>query len=165
MRKRWIETLRRHELYLVTSVIGIVFVSAMALVAWMLQSSIVTPPYEALNESDLRKVFATAYLRFREDDRSPYLKVELHNGTLWWIKRVEFDFEGLKYSLRENDAFRPLHFGAVRCPLRKVPQVTDRIEFDLKITKASGYPPAQVQWERESRKFAGPTGLGPEKSY
>jgi hypothetical protein len=165
MRKRWIEILKRHELYLVTSVIGIVFVSAMALVAWMLQSSIVTPPYEALNENDLRKVFATAYLRFREDDRSPYLKVELHNGTLWWIKRVEFDFEGLKYSLKETDAFRPLHFGAVRCPLKKVPHISDRIEFDLKITKASGYPPAQVQWEKESRKFAGPTGFRQQQSY
>jgi hypothetical protein len=104
---------------------------------------------------ELRKVFATAYLRFREDDGTPYLKVEVHNGTLWWIKKVDFDFEGVRYSLRESDMFRPLHFGAVRCLLKKVPSARERIEYDLKILKAYGYPPAHVGWKRASGKFVG----------
>ena len=154
MKKRCIAALKRYELYVVSTVIGLVFIAAMGIVAWMLQSSIVTPPYEALTDKDMKRVFATAYLRFREDDRSPYLKVEVHNGTLWWIKKVEFDFDGITYALRESDAFRPLHFGAVRCPLKKSPSQFEQIEFDIKLSKASGYPPAQEQLDRESKQMA-----------
>jgi hypothetical protein len=127
----------------------------MGWVAWMLRSSIATPPYETLQSSDLEHVFATAYLRFREDNGSPYLKIELHNGTLWWIKKVEFDFDGTRYALRDSDAFRPLHTGALRCTLRQAPRSSGQIEFDLKIAGASGYPPAEVQWERNKKKIAG----------
>jgi hypothetical protein len=155
MRKRLLATFRRHEIYLVAAVIGVVFMAAMGIVAWVLQSSFATPPYEALSDSDLRSVFATGYLRFREDDRTPYLKVELHNGTLWWIKRIEFNFDGIRYVVRDSDAFRPLHLGAVRCKLKKTPAGPEHIDYDLTITKASGYPPAQVQWERNLKKIAG----------
>ena len=84
-----------------------------------------------------------------------YLKIELHNGTLWWIKRVEFEFDGVHYVLRDADAFRPLHFGALRCNLRKVPPGPEQIEYDLKIIRAAGYPPAQAQRLPASKKIAG----------
>ncbi len=143
MRKRFMSAFRRNETYVVACVIGIVFLAAMFVVGLLLKKSISTPPYETLKDSDLKRVFVTSYLRFREDDGSPYLKVELHNGSLWWIKNLEFNFDGLSYSLRDSEAFKPLHFGAVRCPLRKHPTVTNQIEFDIKVSKASGYPPAQ----------------------
>jgi len=146
------DALKRNEIYVVAAVIGVTFVAAMGIVAWMLRSSIVTPPYEELSHQDLKKVFATAYLRHREDDGTPYLKVELHNGTLWWIKRVEFDFDGLSYSLGDADAFRPLHFGALRCILTKDPPHAEKRGYDLKIRKAFGYPPAAVQWKRKTGK-------------
>lgn len=155
MKRRFLAAYKRHEIYLVAGVIGIVFIAAMGLVAWLLRSSIVTAPYESLSEADLKRVFATAYLRFREDDGKPYLKIELHNGTLWWIKRVEFEFEGVRYALKDSDAFRPLHFGALRCNLKKVPPGPDQIEYDIKITRAAGYPPAHVQRAPDSRKIAG----------
>jgi len=154
MKKRFLATFRRHELYVVATVIGVVFVAAMAVVAWLLRTSIVTPPYETLGEAELRKVFATGYLRFREDNGKPYLKVELHNGTLWWIKKIEFDFNGARYTLREPDAFRPLHFGAIRCGLKATPRLPQHIEYDLRIDSAAGYPPAQVQWERNRGKLS-----------
>jgi hypothetical protein len=155
MRRRFLAAYRRHEIYLVAAVIGIVFVAAMGLVAWLLRDSIATSPYESLSKADLKRVFVTAYLRFREDDGSPYLKVELHNGTLWWIKRVEFEFDGVRYVLRDADAFRPLHFGALRCNLKKVPVGPEQIEYDLKIIRAAGYPPAQAQRPPASKKIAG----------
>jgi hypothetical protein len=154
MKNGLLESFRRHEIYVVATVIGVVFVAAMGLVAWMLRSSMSTPPYEALTEEDLKRVFATAYLRYREDDGSPYLKVEMHNGTLWWIKKVEYEFEGHRYSLTDADAFQPLHFGALRTTLKKAPPVTDSREYDLKIIKAYGYPPASVQLKRTSRTLA-----------
>jgi hypothetical protein len=155
MRKRLLAAFRRNEIYLVAAVIGIVFMAAMAIVAWVLQSSGATPPYETLGKTDLKGVFATGYLRFREDDGTPYLKVELHNGTLWWIKKVEFDFDGTRYVVRDADAFRPLHFGAVRCNLKKAPAGPEHTDYDLSIVQAAGYPPAQVQWERNAKKIAG----------
>jgi hypothetical protein len=155
MRKRLLATFRRNEIYLVAAVIGIVLMAAMGIVAWVLQSSVATPPYEALGNNDLKSVFATGYLRFREDDGTPYLKVELHNGTLWWIKKIEFNFDGTRYTVRDSDAFRPLHFGAVRCMIKKAPAGPEKIDYDLNIIKASGYPPAQVQWERNVKKIAG----------
>jgi len=155
MKKRLVAAFKRNEIYVVSTVIGVVFVAAMVLVAWMLQTSIVTPPYEALAEADLKQVFATAYLRHREDDGTAYLKVEIHNGTLWWIKRVEFDFDGVLYTLRDSDAFRPLHFAALRCNLRKNPASAEQIEYDLRIAAAAGYPPAAVQEEKLTRKMAG----------
>lgn len=154
MKKALLTSFRRNEIYLVATVIGVVFVAAMGLVAWMLRSSMSTPPYEALREEDLKRVFATAYLRYREDDGSPYLKVEMHNGTLWWIKKVEYEFEGQRYSLADADAFQPLHFGALRTNLKKAPPVRDSREYDLKILKAYGYPPASVQLKRTSRTLA-----------
>ena len=160
MTKRFFKALRRHEIYVVAAVIGVVFVAAMGIVAWLLRSSIVTPPYESLSNTDLKKVFATGYLRFREDDGTPYLKVEVHNGTLWWIKKVEFDFDGISYTLRDSEAFRPLHFGALRCILKNAPAARESIEYDLAIRKAYGYPPAQVQWNRTSGKLAGGPGQG-----
>jgi hypothetical protein len=162
MKKRILVAFKRHEIVVVATVIGVVFVTAMGWVAWMLRSSITTPPYETLQASELDRVFATAYLRFREDDGRPYLKIELHNGTQWWIKKVEFDFDGIRYTLRDPDEFRPLHTGALRCNLKKVPQSPGQIEFDLKMVSASGYPPAEVQWERSKKKVAD-TGKG-EKS-
>lgn len=154
MKKRFTAWFKRYEIYLVATVIGVVFVAALSTVAWLLRSSMVTPPYESLAEHDLKKVFATGYLRFREDDGTPYLKIELHNGTLWWIKKIEFDFGGERYSMRDPDAFRPLHFGALRCDLKTSPRSTSQIEYDLKIAKAYGYPPAQVQWERHGPRAA-----------
>jgi hypothetical protein len=157
MRKRLLATFRRNEIYLVAAVIGIVLMAAMGIVAWVLQSSVATPPYETLGATDLKSVFATGYLRFREDDGTPYLKVELHNGTLWWIKKIEFNFNGTRYVVRDSEAFRPLHFGAVRCVLKKAPPGPEQIDYDLNIIKASGYPPAQVQWDRNAKKIAGQT--------
>ncbi|HMK34717.1 MAG TPA: hypothetical protein VK463_06605 [Desulfomonilaceae bacterium] len=155
MKRKFIAAFKRNEIYVVATIIGVVFISAMGIVALLLKNSIMTPPYETLADTDLKSVFASGYLRHREDDGSPYLKVELHNGTLWWIKNVEFDFDGMRYNLRDSDAFRPLHFGAVRCGLKKAPPLSEHIDYDLKIVKASGYPPAQVQWERNSKKIAG----------
>jgi hypothetical protein len=155
MKKRIIEAFKRREIEVVVTIIGVVFIGAMAAVALTLRSSMATPPYESLTSSDLDRVFATGYLRFREDDGTPYLKLELHNGTLWWIKKVEFEFDGSTYTVRDGDAFRPLHMAALRCPLRKAPHENGRIEFDLKIVRAFGHPPAQVQWEREKKKVAG----------
>jgi hypothetical protein len=155
MRKKILVAFKRHEIVIVATVIGVVFMAAMGCVAWTLRNSIATPPYENLRGSDLDRIFATGYLRFREDDGTPYLKVELHNGTLWWIKKVEFDFDGVRYALRDADAFRPLHAGALRCNLQKAPGKSGQIEFDLKIASASGYPPADVQGGRNKRKIAG----------
>jgi hypothetical protein len=165
MKRRCIAALKRYELYVVSTIIGLVFAAAMGVVAWTLQSSIVTPPYEILSDKDMKRVFATGYLRFREDDQSPYLKLELHNGTLWWIKKIEFEFEGTNYMLREADAFRPLHFGAVRCPLKKITKPSNQIEFDIKLLKASGYPPAQAQLDRTAQKFAVDSKLEKRTSY
>lgn len=155
MKHRFIAAFKRHEPYVVATVIALVFVAAMGIVAFLLQGSIVTPPYESLSDHDLKQVFVTAYLRFREDDGTPYLKVELHNGTLWWIKKLEFDFEGVRYILRESDSFRPLHFGAARCSLKKPPLTRSRVEYDMKIFKAYGYAPSQVRWDRAQDKIAG----------
>lgn len=155
MRKRFVAAYKRNEIYVVSSVIGVVFVAAMVLVAWLLQTSIVSTPYETLTKGDLKRVFATAYLRHREDDGTPYLKVEIHNGTLWWIKRVEFEFEGALYTLRDSEAFRPLHFAALRCNLNKTPLSSDQIEYDLRIVNAAGYPPAHMQKQKLSGKMAG----------
>jgi hypothetical protein len=154
MKKELLASFRRNEIYVVATVIGVVFVAAMGLVAWMLRSSMSTPPYEALKAEDLKRVFATAYLRYREDDGSPYLKVETHNGTLWWIKKIEYEFAGHRYTLTDADAFQPLHFGALRSTLKKPPPVTDAREFDLKILNAYGYPPAAVQLKRTARAVA-----------
>ena len=160
MRKRFLQVLRRNEIYVVAIVIGIVFVAAMGIVAWLLRNSTVTPPYESLGKEDLKKVFATGYLRFREDDGTPYLKVELHNGTLWWIKKVEFDFDGVRYSLRDSEAFRPLHFGALRCILKTVPASMGRVEYDVPILKAYGYPPARIRRNRSPGRIAGGPDMG-----
>ncbi len=158
MKSALFSAFRRYEIYVVTTIIAVVFVAAMGIVALTLRSSMATPPYETLSESDLRQVFATAYLRFREDDGTPYLKVELHNGTLWWIKKVEFDFEGVKYVLRESDAFRPLHLGAVRCVLKKPPTDRTQIEYDLKIMAAYGYSPSQTGAPKAPGPVAGRSG-------
>jgi hypothetical protein len=157
MRSRLIAAFKRYEIYLVAAIIGVVFTAAMGIVALLLRSSIIAPPLASLAGADLKRVFATAYLRFREDDSTPYLKVEVHNGTLWWIKKVDFDFDGVRYTLRDSEAFRPLHFGALRCVLKKTPNNTEQIEYDLRILSASGYPPARVQEDRSSRKVAGGT--------
>lgn len=162
MKKKVLAAFKRNEIYVVATVIGVVFIAAMGIVGLLLKSSIVTPPYETLTDGDLKRVFATGYLRFREDDGTPYLKIELHNGTLWWIKKVEFDFDGVHYALGDPDAFRPLHFGAVRCTLKKAPKGSEHVDYDLRIGKAAGYPPAQVQWERNAKKVAGdPKGPDP----
>ncbi|MFC1833481.1 hypothetical protein ACFL2Q_01935 [Thermodesulfobacteriota bacterium] len=155
MNKRFLARLKRHEIYVVAAVIGVVFVAAMALVAGMLRSSMVTPPYESLSDADLKQVFATGYLRFREEDGTPYLKVELHNGTMWWIKKIEFEFGGLRRSLTDPQAFRPLHFGALRLTLKKAPHTLLTREYDLKILKAFGYPPARSRPKRKSAKVVG----------
>jgi hypothetical protein len=155
MRKRFIATIKRHEIYVVAAVIGVVFLSAMGIVAWVLQTSMETTPYESLSGSELTRIFATGYVRFREDDRTPYLKVELHNGTLWWIKKIEFDFDGARYILKDPDAFRPLRLGAVRCSLKKPPSLSEQIEFDLRILKAYGYPPASHHSNGNTAKLLG----------
>ncbi len=142
MNKRLIEGFRRHEIFVVAALISVVFIGAMAVVAWMLRSSTVSKPYDELAESDLKRVYATGYLRFKEEDGTPYLKVELHNGTLWWIRNVEFFFNGKTRKLTDSNAFRPLHSGAVRLELERGSISRDRIEYDLKILKASGFPPA-----------------------
>jgi len=146
--------LRRNEIYVVATVVGVVFVAAMAMVGWLLKSSINPTSYEALSGNDLKSVFATAYLRHREDDGRPYLKVEVHNGTLWWIRKVTFQFDGETYTLSDAQAFRPLHFGAVRCPLRKDPPRSDTREYTLSVAEAFGYPPASIQWNRSIDKIA-----------
>jgi hypothetical protein len=145
MKRRLIVLFRRNETYVVAAVIGAVFVAAMVIVTVLLTNSITAAPYQTLAEPELKRVFATGYLRFREDDGTPYLKVELHNGTLWWIKKVEFTFDGILYTLSDTDAFRPLHFGALRCSLKKQPPKADQIEYDLRISKASGYPPGTAR--------------------
>ncbi len=155
MRRRLAASLKRNEIYVVAAIIAVVFLSAMGVVAWLLQNSMVATPYEALDVSDLNSVFATAYVRFREDDSTPYLKIELHNGSLWWIKKVAFNFDGIAYLLKDAEAFRPLHLGAVRCALKKPPSDTKQIEYDIKIERAYGYPPANAHWPRNSKNFAG----------
>ena len=160
MKSRLFAEYRRHEVYFVATLIAVVFVVAMAMVAWLLRTSIVPAPYEALANAELKNVFATGYLRFREDDGTPYLKVEVHNGTLWWIKKIEFNFDGNHYALRDPDAFRPLSFGALRCILKRPPPQRETIEYDVKILRAFGYPPAQDRLKIESRKVAGDTESG-----
>jgi hypothetical protein len=148
MKKSLVTMFKDHEIQVVSSIIAIVFVTAMAFVALMLRESIATPPYESLTEQDLKKVFATAYLRYREDDGTPYLKVEIHNGTLWWVKKAEFDFDGVRYTVRDPNIFQPLHFGALRCSLKKPPPQPGPGEFSIKILMAFGYPPAEIQFKR-----------------
>jgi hypothetical protein len=162
MTLNWIRSFKRNETYLVSVLIGCVFVAAMGAVAWFIGGSTLDPPYEEVSSKALESVFATGYLRFREDDGSPYLKVEVHNGTLWWIKKLEFEFEGTDYSLRDPDAFRPLHFGALRCILKKTPPRRSEIEYDLKIVRAFGYPPVDKNWKQKSKKIAvdGSSSLG-----
>lgn len=145
---------RRNEIYVVATVVGVVFAAAMAMVGWLLKSSINPASYEALSSNDLKSVFATAYLRHREDDGKPYLKVEIHNGTLWWIRKLTFEFDGEPYTVSDAQAFSPLHSGAVRCPLRKDPLPSDTREYTLSIVEAFGYPPASIQWQRSSDKIA-----------
>lgn len=145
MNKKLIDAFRKHEIFVVAALISVVFVGAMAIVAWTLRSSTVTKPYEELSQTDLKRVYATGYLRFKEEDGTPYLKVELHNGTLWWIRNVEFSFNGKNRKLNDSNAFRPLHSGAVRLELEKGSISRDRIEYDLKILRASGFPPAGDQ--------------------
>ncbi|MEW6350025.1 MAG: hypothetical protein AB1646_13245 [Thermodesulfobacteriota bacterium] len=154
MNRRFLAFFKRREIYLIPALIGIVFIGASATVAWLLRNSIVPPPYEAMTLKELKDVFACGYLRFREDDGTPYLKVEIHNGTLWWIKKVEFDFDGTHYILNDRGAFRPLHFGAQRCVLKTPPSGERQIVYDLKLVKAFGYPPAQARWERKARRLA-----------
>ncbi len=145
MRRRLTVFIKKNEIYVVAAIISVVFRSAMGFVAWLLRDSMAASPYQTLDSADLKSVFATAYLRYREDDKTPYLKVELHNGTLWWIKKVEFDFDNKIYLLKDPEAFRPLHLGAVRCELKKAPSTVEQIEYDLRILKAYGYPPAHLQ--------------------
>ncbi len=154
MKKSLISVFKQHEIQLVTAIIGVVFVVAMAVVAWMLRGAIAVPPHEALSDNDLKQVFATAYIRYREDDGTPYLKVELHNGTLWWIKKVEFEFDGIPYALNDPHTFQPLHFGAVRCLLKKPPPLSEEKQFRIKILKAYGYPPAEMQAKRSLNEGA-----------
>lgn len=154
MRAALLSAFKRYEMYVVTTIIGVVFVAAMAIVAWMLRGSLMAHPYEALSDADLKGVHATAYLRYREDDGEAYLKVELHNGTMWWIKKVEFEFDGLPYMVKDSDAFRPLYLGAVRCTLKKAPSSAASREFDLIISKAFGYPPADLRWQERSKQLA-----------
>jgi hypothetical protein len=154
MNRRFLAYFNRNETFLVPLLIGIVFIGASVTVAWLLRNSIVPPPYEAMTLKELKNVFASGYLRFREDDGTPYLKVEIHNGTLWWIKKVELEFDGIAYTLNDRGAFRPLHFGAERCVLKKAPSGERQIVYDLKITRAYGYPPAQARWEKKTRQVA-----------
>ncbi len=154
MIRKLLEVFRKHEIFVVAALISVVFVGAMAIVAWMLRSSTVAKPYEELAASDLKRVYATGYLRFKEEDGTPYLKVELHNGTLWWIRNVEFFFNGKMRNLSDSNAFRPLHSGAVRLELEKGSISRDQIEYDLKIVKASGFPPASNQTRVSPGKIA-----------
>jgi hypothetical protein len=164
MRTSALETLRRHELYVAAAVIGAVFMGAVGVVAWVLRTSVTAQPYESLGEAELKKVFATGYVRHREDDGTPYLKVELHNGTLWWIKRVDFDFQGRRYTLRDSQAFRPLHFAAMRCILEESPSADSAREFDLKIVSAMGHPPAEAQAFADDGRVAGEIGRRPPRN-
>lgn len=152
------ESFRRHELYVVSVVIGVVFLGAVALVAWVLRTSVMAQPYQSLDQAELEKVFATGYVRYREDDGTPYLKVEVHNGTLWWIKKLDFHFEGRRHTLSDAHAFRPLHFGAMRCLLEKTPSTEAAREFDLKIIAAVGYPPADTRAFSGGGRVAGEPG-------
>jgi hypothetical protein len=152
MNRSLLKALKRNEIYIVALVIAGVFISAMLVVGFLLRDSLVAQPYEALGKEDLHRVFATGYLRFREDNGSPYLKVELHNGTLWWIKSLDLEFAGKTYTLGEASAFKPLHFGAVRLDLSDAPQRKNSTEYDLKILSAAGYPPAELQWDRNVGK-------------
>lgn len=154
MNRRLVEVFRRHEIFVVAALISVVFIGAMAIVAWMLRTSVVMKPYEELLESDLKRVYATGYLRFKEEDGMPYLKVELHNGTLWWIRNVEFNFNGAMRKLSDTNAFRPLHSGAVRLELEKGSISRDRMEYDLKILKASGFRPASDEIQFTPDKIA-----------
>lgn len=154
MNRKLLETFKKHEIFVVAALISVVFVGAMAIVAWMLRSATVAKPYEELSQSELKRIYATGYLRFKEEDGTPYLKVELHNGTLWWIRNVEFFFNGKQHKLSDSNAFRPLHSGAVRLELEKGSIGRDRIEYDLKIVKASGYPPASNHYQNTPGKVA-----------
>ncbi len=149
MKEPFLRKFKRYEIFVMSSIIAVVFVTAMVLVAWTLRDSVETPPYESLSRNDLNRVFATGYLRFREDDGTPYLKVEIHNGTLWWIRKIEFEFDGVKYSLTDPDAFRPLHFGALRCMLEKGPPQQAAREYDLELSGAFGFPPAEEEYRRK----------------
>ncbi len=162
MNRRFLKFFNRNETLLVPILIGIVFVGASVTVAWLLRNSIVPPPYEAMTLKEIKNVFASGYLRFREDDGTPYLKVELHNGTLWWIKKVDFEFDGTAYTLNDRSAFRPLHYGAQRCVLKKAPAGERQIVYDLKIVKAYGYPPAQARWEKKSRHMVTESTANPK---
>lgn len=152
MKRSLFTALKRNEIYIVAITIAGVFISALLVVGFLLRDSLVAQPYEALGKEDLSRVFATGYLRFKEDNGSPYLKVELHNGTLWWIKSVDLEFAGKTYSLTDTSAFKPLHFGAVRLDLSESPQRKSSTEYDLKILNAAGYPPAELQWSRNVGK-------------
>ncbi len=165
MKRSFVSALKRNETYIVTIIIAAVVLSAMVVVAFLLRDSLVAQPYENLRSSDLKSVFVTGYLRFREEDGSPYLKVELHNGTLWWIKSIEFGFAGEMYTLSDSSAFKPLHFGAVRLDLKDAPQRKNSTEYDLKITRASGYPPAELQWERGMSKVTEVPRVSRSKNY
>ncbi len=158
MKQKLITAFKRNETYVVAGVIGIVFFAAMCVLVFSLRNSIARPAYEVMTNEDLKSVFVTAYLRHREDNGSPYLKVELHNGSLWWIKKVDFAFDGVEYSLKDPEAFKPLRFGAVRCPL-KTPVRSTRMEYDLHISRASGYPPADFRRDPEPGKVAGASVL------
>ncbi|MHB8202349.1 MAG: hypothetical protein ACYDHG_01430 [Desulfomonilaceae bacterium] len=165
MKRSFVRALKRNETYIVTVIIAAVFFGAMVVVAFLLRDSLVAQPYETLRSSDLKRIFVTGYLRFREEDGSPYLKVELHNGTLWWVKSIEFKFAGKVYTLSDSSAFKPLHFGAVRLDLKDAPQRKSSTEYDLKIIRASGYPPAEVQWERGISKVTDVQRASKSKNY
>jgi hypothetical protein len=142
--KRKVSTIiKEHELYVVSIIIGLIFIGAMAMVAWMFRTSIAPPPYQELADEDLQKVFATGYLRFREDNGVPYLKIEVHNGGQWWIRKIQFDFNGRKRTLVDPEIFKPLSFGAMRLILEEAPPDANAgQEYDINIKKAFGYPPA-----------------------
>lgn len=165
MNRGFVSALKRNETYVVTIVIAVVFFSAMLVVGFLLRDSLVAQPYETLGPDDLKRVFASGYLRFREEDGRPYLKVELHNGTLWWIKSVELEFSGQMYTLGDSSAFKPLHFGAVRLDLTKAPERKSSTEYDLKILRASGYPPAELQWDRGVSKVTEAARSAGSKNY
>jgi hypothetical protein len=141
-RKLW-DFIKDNELYFVSIIMGIIFISAMAMVAWMFRTSIAPPPYQEMSGEALENVFATGYLRFREDNGEPYLKVEVHNGGQWWIRKINFKFNGKSRALVDPEIFRPLSFGAMRLILDKAPEGAKAgQEYDIKITRAFGYPPA-----------------------